>query len=123
MDTTLMKARRLRRDMTPAERAVWRILRGRGLRGFKFRRQVPVGPFIVDFLCSDGGLIVEVDGDSHSQQVAYDRHRTIYLEEQGFRVVRITNLQIRENLEGAMHLIASYLPKYPSPKRERDEKE
>lgn len=113
METTFTKARQLRREMTPYERDVWRVLRGRGLRGFKFRRQVPIGPFIVDFLCVEAGLIIEIDGDSHSSQLAYDRRRTIYLEAQGYRVVRITNHQISESLEFSLHIISSSLPKYP----------
>lgn len=113
METTLMKARRLRRDMTPAERKVWRVLRGRGLCGFKFRRQVPVGPFIVDFMCVEAGLIVEIDGDTHSHRIAYDRRRTMYLEEQGYRAMRLTNRDITDNLEGAMSVISKFLLKYP----------
>jgi len=113
METILTKARRLRRDMTLTERVVWGVLRARGLRGFKFRRQVPVGPFIADFLCAEAGLIIEIDGDTHSHQIAYDRRRTMYLETQGYRVVRITNREVRENFEGAMNYISESLPKYP----------
>ena len=113
METSFTKARRLRREMTPAERQVWRFLRGRGLRGFKFRRQVPVGPFIVDFLCVEAGLVVEIDGESHWGQLAYDRRRTLYLETQGYRVIRINNQQVTESLEGSLHLISSSLPTYP----------
>jgi very-short-patch-repair endonuclease len=110
METTFTKARRLRREMTPAERQVWRYLRGRGLRGFKFRRQVPVGSFIIDFLCVEAGLIVEIDGDSHSNQLAYDRRRTMYLETQGYRVIRISKQQVRESMDGSLHIISSSLP-------------
>lgn len=113
METTLTKARRLRREMTATECAVWGALRARGLRGFKFRRQVPVGPFIADFLCVEAGLIIEIDGDTHSHQIAYDRRRTMYLETQGYRVVRVTNREVSENLEGVMHFISKSLPKYP----------
>jgi len=113
METTFIKARRLRRDMTPTERVVWGVLRARGLRGFKFRRQIPVGPFIVDFLCVEAGLIIEVDGDTHSHQVAYDRRRTLYLETQGYRVVRIANRDVRENLQGVLQFIVTKLPNHP----------
>lgn len=112
METTLMKARRLRRKMTPPERKVWQVLRGRGLCGVKFRRQVPIGPFIVDFLCVEAGLIVEIDGDSHSRQIAYDRRRTMYLEEQGYRVIRLANREVLDNLEGAMKMVAQHLSRH-----------
>lgn len=82
------RARRLRRDMTDAERALWRALRGRQIDGFRFRRQHPIGSHIVDFVCLDVRLVVEVDGAQHAEQIRADAARTECLMERGYRVVR-----------------------------------
>lgn len=95
--------------MTPQERRLWQYLRGRGLGGFKFRRQVPIGPFIVDFLCPQAKLIVEVDGDSHDARLDYDRRRTAYLNDRGYRLIRVSNAEVRTNLEGVLHGILEAL--------------
>ena len=83
-------ARRLRREMTAAEAMVWRALRGSRLAGLKFRRQVPIGPYVADFLCHEAKIIVEVDGPSHDdpEQSLLDRERDAWLESRGFRVLR-----------------------------------
>ena len=85
MSTT--RARSLRRDSTDAEHAMWRILRNRQLAGFKFRRQQPLGRFIVDFVCFSHRLIIEIDGSQHADNAA-DAQRTAWLEREGFRVLR-----------------------------------
>ncbi|QNN22449.1 endonuclease domain-containing protein [Planctomycetales bacterium ZRK34] len=85
------RARRLRRDMTGPERALWWILRDRRLGGIKFRRQVPIGPFVVDFVCFEHRLIIEVDGESHVGRADEDARREAYLRSQGFGVVRYMN--------------------------------
>src|SRR5688500_11778894 len=77
--STLIRAREARRGSLPAERKLWSRLRSRQLNGAKFRRQVWLGPFIADFFCADAKLIVEVDGDSHAGQTAYDERRTKWL--------------------------------------------
>ena len=86
-------ARQLRRDMTLAEAMVWRALRGSRLSGEKFRRQVPVGPYVADFLCREAKVIVEIDGPSHDdpEQSLRDRDRDAWLEGQGFRILRFPN--------------------------------
>jgi len=89
---------------------LWQALRARKLRGHKFRRQVWLGPFIADFFCADAGLIVEVDGDSHTNQVAYDRRRTAWLRQEGFNLVRVTNADVMQNIDGVLERIASLLP-------------
>ena len=91
MDESLDRARSLRRDMTETERLMWAKLRNRRFGRFKFRRQVPIGRYIVDFVCFARRLIVELDGGQHTQQQAYDAERTRWLESNGFRVVRIWN--------------------------------
>ena len=96
-------AARLRRDMTDAERSVWAVLRNRQLEGFKFRRQASVGPFVVDFLCVETALAIELDGGQHNSDV--DRDRTRFLEIRGFRVVRFWNHEVIGNLESVIEAI------------------
>jgi len=80
----------MRREPTPGERAAWRLLRAKQLNGIKFRRQVPIGPYIADFLCFQHRLIVELDGGQHAQN-AYDEKRDAWLKGQGFKVLRFWN--------------------------------
>jgi very-short-patch-repair endonuclease len=95
---TTDKARRLRKNLTDAERTVWNSLRSRQFGGYKFRRQQPIGPYIVDFVCFENKLIIELDGGhhDHSQQADYDSVRTAWLEVQGYRVLRFWNNQVME---------------------------
>ncbi|HBD07993.1 MAG TPA: DNA (cytosine-5-)-methyltransferase [Syntrophobacteraceae bacterium] len=110
------KARDLRRNQTDAEELVWYHLRGRRLAGFKFRRQYPIGPFIVDFVCHEGRLIVELDGGQHSSQVEEDSTRTKYLESRGYRVVRFWNHQVLGELDLVLAVIHEILTsELPSP--------
>ena len=97
------RARKLRREATPAERLLWSRLRRKQL-GVKFRRQVPLGPYIVDFLCCERRLIVEIDGSQHQQgaQRRHDQTRTAWLEAQGYRVLRFWNNQVLGDLEGVL---------------------
>jgi len=95
------RARRLRNDRTDAEAKLWRALRDRRLGGWKWRRQVPIEPYIVDFLCVEASLVVEVDGGQHADQIAYDERRTRYLEARGLRVIRFWNSAVLTNLDGA----------------------
>ena len=101
------QARRLRRSQTPAEARLWSGLRGRRLQNHKFARQCPIGPFTVDFLCRGAGLIVEVDGATHSQdqEIAYDRRRTVYLKAQGFKIVRVMNDDVYRRFDDVMDMI------------------
>ena len=102
-------ARVLRRYQTPAESQLWDALRGRKIAGLKFRRQVPVGRFIVDFLCFEAGLIIEADGSQHSDIHVheYDDDRTNYLKAQGLEVLRFTNLEIETNLQMVIDCIST----------------
>jgi len=84
----LQYARDMRRTPTQAEHILWQRLRGRRLGGYKFRRQVGLGPYIVDFLCVECSLIVEIDGGQHASSIAYDAERTRWLDSRGYRVVR-----------------------------------
>ena len=94
---------------------LWRALRANQLNGFKFRRQVWIGPFIADFLCASARLIIEVDGDTHASQHAYDRDRTKWLEHEGFSLVRVANADVMQNLDGVLQHIASMLPSPSQP--------
>jgi very-short-patch-repair endonuclease len=116
MDLSLIRRRRLRREQTDAEAALWRCLRGRGFVGFKFRRQHPCGPFILDFFCLERHLAIELDGGQHFEEPAqaYDARRTRYLSERGIKVLRFpTDLVFRER-EGVLTVIALALG-VPSP--------
>ena len=122
---TLVKAKRLRRDLTDTERKLWSILRSRQFEGAKFRRQQPIGPFIADFVCQEQRLIVEADGGQHADSIS-DASRTTFLESRGYRVLRVWNNDIIESLDGVARAIAAALatphpaqasPESPSPSR------
>jgi len=105
---TLLKAQRLRREMTDAERKLWSVLRNRKLNGAKFRRQQPLGPYIADFVCQECRLIIEADGGQHADN-ASDARRTAFLESVGYRVLRFWNNDILTNLDGVAEAIAKEL--------------
>ena len=96
---TIARARALRREMTDAERVMWRLLRDRRLAGAKFRRQVPLGPYVADFLSFDRHLIVEVDGGQHAGSVR-DQKRDAWFAESGFRTLRFWNSDVLGNADG-----------------------
>jgi very-short-patch-repair endonuclease len=105
---TLVKAKRLRRDLPVSERKLWSVLRNGQLGGYKFRRQQPIGPFIADFVCQDCRLIVEADGGQHAESAA-DVRRTAFLEDKGYCVLRFWNNDILENVEGVAQVIIAAL--------------
>jgi very-short-patch-repair endonuclease len=113
------RARALRADSTDAEWKLWAILRGRGLEGVKFRRQVPVGRYFADFACLEARLIVELDGGQHDAQADYDARRTEDLEAAGWRVIRFWNNEVVEAPDGVARSIAAELalarPGSPTP--------
>ncbi|WP_040670237.1 endonuclease domain-containing protein [Rhodanobacter fulvus] len=112
------RARGLRRSMTDVEQLLWRHLRNRHLSGWKFRRQHEVGRYIVDFVCTETMLVVELDGGQHAEQTDYDEHRTQYLQSMGYRVLRFWNNDVLANIESVLEVIldavASPAP-HPSP--------
>ncbi|HEX9096919.1 MAG TPA: DUF559 domain-containing protein [Candidatus Dormibacteraeota bacterium] len=91
-------ARRLRNNMTETERRVWSRLRSRQVGGFKFRRQVPVGPYVVDFMCVSDRLAIEVDGAGHEDEDR-DEHRSRFLRDRGYRVLRIPANDVDESMD------------------------
>ena len=94
-------AKRLRRDATQAEQKLWQQLRNRRLAGLKFRRQMPIGPYVVDFISLEQGLVIEVDGSQHGTLAnqMHDEARTAYLNQQGFRVIRVWNNDVLSRME------------------------
>lgn len=104
------RARRMRREMTPAERALWYALRDRRFKGLKVRRQVPIGPFIVDSYCPEQNLIIEADGSGHGS--LRDVRRDEWLTSQGFHILRPWNRDILTNLPGCLDLIARGTPEH-----------
>ena len=98
------RARLLRKAPTDAERALWSILRKRQAPAYRFRRQAPIGPYIVDFVCFENKLVIEVDGQ-HVQQADYDSARTAWLESQGFRVMRFWNSEVLEEMDAVREAI------------------
>lgn len=109
-------AKRLRHDSTDAERQLWSRLRVHRLAGFKFKRQAPLGPYIVDFSCFEAKLVVELDGGQHAEAVERDIQRDNWLAGQGFRILRFWNNEVLGNLEGVLTRILEYLVS-PSPQR------
>ena len=108
--TTLrQKAKALRNNMTQAEKKLWTDLRRRRLLGCKFRRQQPLGPYIVDFVCLSEQLIVALDGGQHARDLTYDKRRDRWLIEQGFTVLRFWNSDVFENIAGVLQRIADEL--------------
>jgi len=99
------RARELRREMTPTECILWKQLRDRRFAGFKFRRQKPLGGFIVDFYCAAASLVVELDGESHVGKERRDARRQQALEQQGFKVLRFWDTDVYENLEGVLEVV------------------
>jgi very-short-patch-repair endonuclease len=100
--------------MTDAERRLWFALKDRRFDTFKFRRQVPIGPYIADFVCFEARLGVEVDGGQHAES-ARDGERDVWLTRNAFRVVRYWNNDVLQNLEGVLTDLAAELNKTPHP--------
>lgn len=103
------RARQLRRNMTDAERVLWSRLRKRQLEGYRFRRQYPLGRYIVDFICLQQRLVIEIDGGQHNDQQTYDDMRTTWLEAQGYRVLRFWNNDVLDYTEAVVEIIAAAL--------------
>jgi len=104
-------ARELRQQHTNAERALWMKLRNRELEGVKFRRQQPIGPYIVDFVSLQRRLIIEIDGGQHNEEREKERdeERTMSLEERGYRIMRFWNNEVMTNPEGVLERIREAL--------------
>jgi very-short-patch-repair endonuclease len=115
-DKRVPNARRLRREMTDAERKLWRYLRSLPLEQSHFRRQATVGPFFADFACHQCKLIIEVDGGQHNepQRAQADASRTVYLESNGYRVLRFWNNDVLTNIDGVSEVILAAITEQQS---------
>ena|SRR5690606_30344263 len=104
-------ARALRREQTPAERAFWALLYPWRERGLHWRRQAPIGPYVVDFCCKNRKLVVEIDSDSHFSDagISRDAVRTAYLRQRGFTVLHFTNVDVLESEEGVFEILRGVL--------------
>jgi very-short-patch-repair endonuclease len=113
--TASIRARELRNNLTDAERKLWWKLRYRQVGGYRFRRQVPIGRYIVDFACLSHRLLIELDGSQHGENIAYDRVRTRWLESRGYRVLRFWNGDVLQDVEGVLEAIYRVLSETPHP--------
>jgi len=111
MDDPVSFARRLRREQTSAERRFWALLHPWRMAGWHLRRQAPIGPYVVDFVCKRCKLIIEIDGDSHYSDPGQRRDavRSAYLAELGYRVLRFTNLDVSDGAHGVFDVLRGVL--------------
>ena len=123
MSNQIEKSRELRKNMTFQERKLWNIIKNRQFFNYRFRRQFPIGSYIVDFICREKKIIIEIDGGQHNEQIniEYDNKRTKYLKSEGYNVIRFWNNEIDNNIEGVYerlkHVfgIDNITPSQPSP--------
>ena len=109
----LGNAKALRSNQTEAEQRLWYRLRAHRFMGLKFKRQKPMGCYIVDFVCLEHRLIIELDGGQHAEQVAYDQHRDAWLRSQGYTILRFWNNDVMQQLEGVLEQIRCTLSPNP----------
>ncbi|WP_414619905.1 endonuclease domain-containing protein [Calothrix sp. CCY 0018] len=105
----------LRREFTPTEKQLWQALRARKIGGFKFRRQHPLGRFILDFYCAKCKLVIEVDGEIHHNRQDYDTERTKYLQSYGYTILRFQNHEVIQNLEQVLQQVLQTALRLSSP--------
>jgi very-short-patch-repair endonuclease len=116
-DKRIPRARRLRHEMTHAERKLWQQLRAMEIKGTHFRRQATIGPYFADFACHERRLIIEVDGGQHNEpaHVETDSRRTAFLNSRGYCVLRFWNNEVLGNIEEVMKVIVETLGKTTAP--------
>jgi very-short-patch-repair endonuclease len=102
---TIARASRLRSNLTDAENYLWRHIRFRQISGHKFRRQRPIGPYIVDFVCLEQKLIIELDGGQHNENQASDVKRDTWLRSEGYEILRFWNDEVLTKLDGVKEVI------------------
>ena len=108
-------AKTLRKRSTDTENILWRSLRAKRLQGLKFRRQEPIGKYIVDFVCHEKKIIIELDGGQHSEESGNDQERDEWLRSQGFRVLRFWNNDVLSQTEEILEIILKKCLESPSP--------
>lgn len=111
---TKQLSKNLRKNQTKAEIKIWRHLKNRTLAGFKFRRQYPIGSYIVDFVCFEKMVVIEIDGGQHTEQLKEDARRTAYLKSRGFEVLRFWNNEVLANTDSVLGVILATLVNTPS---------
>jgi very-short-patch-repair endonuclease len=111
------RARSLRRDTTDSERIIWNAVRAHRMHGASFRRQTPIGPYIVDFVCHEANLVIEIDGGQHfePEHIKRDARRDAFLSSKGYRVLRFNNHDVMSNRQGVLETIAAAVTLAPSP--------
>ena len=111
MDKKYHIARKLRKNSTIQERMLWKILRNRQFKNLKFRRQFPIGEYIVDFVCQVTRIVIELDGGQHNEfeNIIKDNERTKFIESEGYKVIRFWNNDILNNLEGVFKILNDLL--------------
>jgi very-short-patch-repair endonuclease len=118
----LDNAKSLRSNMTDAEQKLWYYLRANRFMGLKFKRQKPVGRYIVDFICLEEKLIIELDGGQHAENITYDHNRDAWLRSQGYTVLRFWNNELFTETESVLEKIRITLSPAPSPVNGRGER-
>ena len=127
MKKTIENSRQLRKNMTLQEKKLWSVIRNRQFFGYRFRRQFPIGQYIVDFICREKKIIIEIDGGQHNEikNIQYDNKRTEYLISEGYKVMRFWNNDIDKNICGVYDKLKEVFeigeditPPQPSPSRE-----
>ena len=101
----------LRKNATIHEKRLWNLLKNRQFHNLRFKRQVPIGNYIVDFLCPEIKLVIEIDGGQHNEpgNIEYDNKRTEFLQNNGFKVIRFWNNDIYKNINGILEEIEKYI--------------
>ena len=104
MENKIILARNLRKNSTIQERRLWNLLKNRQFHNLKFKHQQPISDYIVDFICKEAKIIIEIDGGQHNEpeNIEYDKTRTEYLNTLGYKVIRFWNNEIYENIEGVV---------------------
>jgi very-short-patch-repair endonuclease len=115
LDGAAARARTLRQNMTEAEIRVWQMLRAHRMNGHKFRRQVPIGRYIADFVCHEARLAVEIDGGQHDRSSPREIERGGFLQNQGYRILRFWNNEVLANPDGVQETIVNALAASPPP--------
>ena len=110
MNSKNIVARILRKNQTPQEQKLWNLIRNNQL-GVKFKRQHPIGNYVVDFVCREKWLVIELDGSQHNEDINIlnDNERTLYLNSRGFKVIRFWNNDVNNNIEGVILEIKKYI--------------
>lgn len=106
----MIKAKNLRKNQTDAEQKLWQYIRANRFYGLKFKRQQPIGKYIVDFVCFEHKFIIELDGSQHFDNITYDNDRTKFLSSLGYKVIRIWNNEIFNNIDRVLEYIKNSLP-------------